>query len=149
MDTIFVKELQRFNGCYDPLSLSSDNCEGYRVVTRATDPNNDRYLEGQGIVSIVRSKSGETFLDFRVTMKGSTFYETELYPMNLNQFDSIPLSSMHIGNKKYADVKVLQSDGYFRERDNFAERIYWSVSQGFLGLDRKNEKWRLIKKYLP
>jgi hypothetical protein len=149
MDTIFIKEMRKFNGCYDPLSIFPDNCEGYEIVTKATDPNYDRYLEGQGLVSIVKSKDGETYINFGISMKGSWFYGAELYPLNLSRFDSIPISSMEIENKKYNDVKTLKSDGRFCKRDNYVEKIYWSVSEGFLGLDRRDEKWRLIKKYVP
>lgn len=149
LDTIFVKDLRKFNGCYDPLSFSSDDCEGYEIVTKATDPNYDRYLEGQGLVHIVKSKDGETYINFGITMKGSWFYGAELHPINLNRFDSIPTSSMVIENKKYDDVKTLKSNGRYSKRDNYVERIYWSVSEGFLGLDRRDEKWRLIKKYVP
>ncbi len=149
MDTIFVEELRKFNGCYDPLSFSSDDCEGYQIVTKSTDPNYDRYLDGQSLVSIVKSKNGETYINFGITMKGSWFYGAKLNPINLNRFDSIPISSMEIENKKYEDVKTLKSDGRYSKRDNYVERIYWSVSEGFLGLDRRDEKWRLIKKYVP
>ncbi|WP_417854531.1 hypothetical protein [Xanthomarina gelatinilytica] len=148
-DTIFVKELRKFNGCYDPLSFSSDDCEGYEIVTKATDPNYDRYLEGSSLVHIVKSKDGETYINFGITMKSSWFYGAELHPITLNRFDSIPTSSMVIENKKYDDVKTIKSDGRYNKRDNYVERIYWSVSDGFLGLDRRDEKWRLIKKYVP
>ena len=65
------------------------------------------------------------------------------------EFDSIPLSKITIDKKVYDDVKIFESDGSYEQRDNYAERFYWSVSEGFLGLDRRNEKWRLIKKYVP
>lgn len=149
MDTIFINELSKFNGCYDPLSFKSDDCEGYRIVTKATDPNYDRYLEGQGLVSIVKSKDDETYIYFGMLMKGSKFYGSDLHPLTLKRFDSIPLSKMEIDNKKYTDVKIINSNGRYNKRDNYVERIYWSVSDGFLGLDRKDEKWRLIKKYVP
>ncbi|WP_283637177.1 hypothetical protein [Aquaticitalea lipolytica] len=149
MDTIFLQELRRFNGCYDPLSFSSDDCEGYETVTKITDPNYERYLEGKGLVSIVKSKDRKTYINFDVAMKGSWFYGTEINPMDLNQFDSIAMKSMEIYSTKYNDVKILKSDGRYSKRDNYVERIYWSVSEGFLGLDRRDEKWRLIKKYVP
>ncbi len=148
-DTIFIKELRRFNGCYDPLSFSSDDCEGYQIVTKTTDPNHDRYLEGKGLVSIVKSKDGETYINFGITMKGSKFYGANLNPLSLNRFDSIPISSLEIEDKIYNDVKILKSDGRYSKRDNYVEKIYWSLSEGFLGLDRRDEKWRLIKKYVP
>ena len=105
VDTIFIKELGRFNAFYDPLSFSSDDCESYRIVTKATDPNYDRYLEGQGLASIVKSKDGETYINFGITMKGSWFYGAELSPLSLKRFDSIPISTMEIENKTYNDVK--------------------------------------------
>jgi len=52
----------------------------------------------------------------------------------------------------YRDVKVFEASDYakqYEQRDNYAERFYWSVSKGFLGLDRRDEKWRLTKIYKP
>lgn len=146
-DTIFLKDLRRYNGCYDPLAISSDDCEGYSMACRRSDPNYDRYLDGKELVSVGASTSGQTYISFDIKLKGSWFYNLESF--SLEQFDSIPNSELKIGTKVYSDVKVFEADGSYKQRDNYAERFYWSVAEGFLGLDRRDEKWRLIKKYVP
>jgi len=146
-DTIFLKDLQRFNGCYDPLSISPDDCEGYYMACKRSDPNYDRYLEGRELVSIGASSNGYTYISFDIKLKDSWFYNLESF--SLEQFDSIPTREMKVENKTYNDVKVFEADGSYSKRDNYVERFYWSVSEGFLGLDRRDEEWRLIKKYVP
>ena len=149
LDTIFLKELRRYNGCYDPLAISSNDCEGYSMDCKRSDPYYDRYLEGQELVS-VGTAYGKTYISFDIMLKGSNFYNMAHY--GLKEFDSIPNFEITIENKKYIDVKVFTPDEYgeqYSARENYVDRFYWSVSEGFLGLDRRDEKWRLIKKYVP
>jgi hypothetical protein len=71
---------------------------------------------------------------------------------SLSEFKNIPNSELTIDSKICKDVKIFEASEYakqYEQRDNYAERFYWSSSQGFLGLDRRDEKWRLIKKYVP
>lgn len=147
LDTIFLTGLTRFNGCSDPLSFFSDKCEGYSLACTKTDPNYDRYLEQKSLVDIVAVPGNETRISFEITMKRSWFYNMESF--TLKQFDSIPNAELEIKSKTYTDVKIFEADGAYSQRDNYAERFYWSVSEGLLGLDRRDEKWRLIKKYVP
>ena len=149
MDTIFIKDLRRTNGCYDPLAISSDDCEGYSLTCEKSDPNYDRYLPGE-IVRIGVAPDDITYISFDITMRNSWFYSMEHY--SLNEFDSIPNTKMTIEDKTYGDVKTFKPDEYgeqYSSRDNYVERFYWSKENGFLGLDTKSEKWRLIKKYVP
>jgi len=70
----------------------------------------------------------------------------------LSEFDKMPNSELTIGNTVYKDVKIFEASDYakqYEQRGNYAERFYWSVSKGFLGLDKRDEKWRLIKIYEP
>lgn len=150
MDTIFLKGLRRFNGCYDPLSISSDDCEGYYMTCTRSDPNYDRYLEGKELVSVRASPDGKTYISFDIKLRSSWFYSREHY--SLNTFDSIPNTTMTIDDKTYRDVKEFKPDEYgeqYSSRDHFVERFYWSKNEGFLGLDTRTEKWRLVKKYVP
>jgi hypothetical protein len=144
LDTIFLTGLRRFNGCNDPLAFFPDDCEGYTLTCTKSDPNYDRYLEEKGLVEIVAVSGNRTLISFDITMKRSWFYNMESF--TLEQFDSIPNNELKIKNKIYSDVKVFEADGSYEQRDNYVERFYWSVSGGFLGLDRRDEKWRLIKK---
>jgi len=107
-------------------------------------------LEGQHLVEIVATRNGATHISFDIVLKGSWFYNMDSY--SLLEFENMSNSELTIVNKIYKDVKIFEASAYakqFEERDNYAERFYWSLSQGFLGLDRRNEKWRLIKKYVP
>jgi len=150
MDTIFLKGMSDFNGCGDPLAISPDKCDGISLNCTRTDPNYDRYLEGQHLVEIVATRNGATHISFDIGLRGSWFYNMDSY--SLSEFENMSNSELTIVNKIYKDVKIFEASAYakqFEERDNYAERFYWSLSQGFLGLDRRNEKWRLIKKYVP
>jgi hypothetical protein len=150
VDTIFLKGMSKFNGCSDPLDMYPDKCDGIRVNCTRTDPNYDRYLEGKELVHIVAVQSGDTHISFDIVLKGSWFYNLDSY--SLSEFDNMPNSELRIGEKVYNDVKIFEADDYAKQyshRDNYAERFYWSVSHGFLGLDRKDEKWRFIEKYVP
>lgn len=150
VDTIFLKGMSKFNGCGDPLDMYPEKCDGIRVNCTRTDPNYDRYLEGKELVHIVAIQSGDTHISFDIVLKGSWFYNLDSY--SLSEFDNMPNSELRIGDKVYNDVKIFEANDYAKQyshRDNYAERFYWSVSHGFLGLDRKDEKWRFIEKYVP
>ena len=150
MDTIFLKGLSKFNGCGDPLAISPDKCDGISLNCTRTDPNYDRYLEGNQLVQLVATSSGKTHISFDIVLRGSWFYNMDSY--SLVEFDKMPNSELTIDNNVYKDVKIFEASDYakqYEQRDNYAERFYWSLSQGLLGLDRRDEKWRLIKKYEP
>jgi hypothetical protein len=150
MDTIFLKGMSIFNGCGDPLSLFPDKCEGIGLNCTRTDPNYDRYLEGKRLVEMVATSRRETHISFDIVLKGSWFYSLGSY--SLAQFENMPNSELTIGSKTYNDVKVFEASEYakqYENRNNYAERFYWSTGDGFLGLDRKDEKWRLFEKVLP
>ena len=132
----------------NPLAISPNQCDGIRFNCTRTDPNYDRYLEGNRLVELVATQNGETHISFDIVLRGSWFYSMDSY--SLSEFDKIPNTELTIDNKVYKDVKVFEASNYakqYEQRDNYAERFYWSLSQGFLGLDRRDEKWRLIKKY--
>ena len=149
-DTIFLNGMSDFNGCGDPLAISPDKCDGISLNCTRTDPNYDRYLDGKNLVEIVATSSREAYISFDIKLKGSWFYSMDSY--SLSEFDKIPNSELTIDNIVYKDVKIFDAGDYakqYEQRENYAERFYWSLSQGFLGLDRRDEKWRLIKKYEP
>lgn len=151
MDTIFLKGISDFNGCGDPLAIFPDKCQGKSLNCTRTDPNYDRYLEGKQLVELVASSRSETYISFDIVLKGSWFYNAS-ESLSLHQFDSIPNKNLKIENKTYSDVKIFEATQYakqYEDRKNYAVRFYWSENEGFLGLDRRDEKWRLIKKYVP
>ena len=145
-DTIFLKGFEKYSVDSDPLAIFPNKHEIYRLVSTVSDPNNKRYLDGGSIAQLSAGEKG-TYINFDIAMKESWFYGNQSF--SKTEFESIPLSKITINEKTYFDVKVFESDGSYKERDNYVERFYWSVSEGFLGLDKKNKKWRLIKKYAP
>ena len=149
-DTIFVSNIRKFNPCNDPLALFPKKCEAYSISCKKTDPNHNRYLDEKSLIKIFASTDKKSYLDFNITLKGSWFYSTKIY--SLSEFDSIPDSILVIGDVIYNDVKIFNEEEYslqYKNRNNYALRFFWSKSQGFLGLDRRDEKWRLVKKYMP
>lgn len=145
-DTIFLVGIKNYSTPFGPMELFPDEHEIYRVKTKLTDPNYDRYLEGKSLIQVVAVEGGIS-IEFDIAMKRSWYYGK--YAFGKSEFEKIPLSELKIKDSNYKDVKVIESDGSYEERDNYAERFYWSVENGFLGLDRRDEKWRLIKKYVP
>jgi len=149
-DTFFLKGMGNFNGCGDPLDFFPDKCDGISLNCTRTDPNYDRYLDGQRLVEIIAGSDKQTYISFDIILKGSWFYNLDSY--SLSEFDKMPNSKLRIDDKVYNDVKIFEANNYaqqYSDRDNYVERFYWSVSHGFLGLDRKDEEWRLIEKYTP
>ena len=147
MDTIFLKGTSTFNGCGDPLAIFPDKCDGIKVNCTWTDPNYDRYLEGKELVQIVATQNKQTHISFDIVLRGSWFYGLDSY--SLEEFDKIQNTTLAIDSTVYEDVKVFVASEYakqYEQRSNYALRFYWSLSKGFLGLDRRDEKWRLIKK---
>ncbi len=145
-DTIFLKGFDQYSVGSNPLAFFPDKYEVYRVNCKVSDPNYDRYLDGKSLIELTAGEN-ETIIWFNIIMKESWFYGKRIY--SKTEFDSVPIANLKIENTTYNDVKVFESDGSYEQRDNYAERFYWSVKDGFLGLDRRDEKWRLIKKYVP
>lgn len=148
-DTIFLTGFKEWTGHTDPLNPFGTQHKGIGLLTTRTDPNYDRYLEEKSLVALSPTKRG-VFITFDIAMKRSWFYDLNSY--SLEQLDSIPNSDLTIGTRTYLDVKTFNATEYakqFSERDNYADRFYWSLTEGFLGLDRSGERWRLIEKYVP
>jgi len=146
MDTIFLKGFNRYVTHTEQMVFFPDRFEFYDLHCKISDPNYNRYLD-KTFVQLVGSSDKETLITFEIIMKGSWFYGKRKY--SKTEFDSVPITKLTINNKTYDDVKIFESDGSYEKRDNYAERFYWSLSQGFLGLDKRETKWRLIKKYVP
>lgn len=142
LDTIFLTGKAKFNACYDPLSVFKLACDGNRLSCKRSDPNYDRYLTNQSLMSISKIKN-ETFIGFDIMLRHSWFYGKDY--MDLENFKKLPNSEVMIGDKIFNDVKIIEADNLYIKRDNYVERFYWSVSHGFLGLDQRNRKWRLVK----
>jgi hypothetical protein len=142
LDTIFLTGISKFNACYDPLSLFKPACEGKELSCKKSDPNYDRYLPYQTFMSISKIKN-KTYIGFDITLRNSWFYGKGY--MDLEHFKNLPTTELKIGDVVFNDVKIFEADNSYIKRDNYVVRFYWSVSQGFLGLDQRNRNWRLLK----
>ena len=145
-DTIFINGIERYSADSNPLAIFPEQHEIHSLNCRISDPNHERYLDGKNLIEL-RASSNGTSIWFNIIMKESWFYGKTIY--SKAEFNNIPITKLTIENKTYYDVKVFESDGSYEQRDNYVERFYWSLSNGFLGLDKRETEWRLVKKYVP
>lgn len=146
MDTIFIKGFKWID-CDNPERIVGDNCNGNQTICIKTDPNYNRYTKDRYLVQLVAiKKEHQKYISFEITLKNAAFYGLKS-SYTFSEFDNIPITELKIDDKTYTDVKVFEGDPSNRQREIYVERFYWSVTEGFLGLDKKNEKWRLVKKY--
>lgn len=150
IDTIFLKGYDRFTGKASFSGLFPDKVEFYGLrtfeSTIGSSPNYDRNPQRESLITLIAEKSGITYW-FQIKLNESTFYGKPEFTKA--EFDSAPITKLTIDNKTYDDVKVFISHVPYEEGNNSADKFYWSVSEGLLGLDTQNEQWRLIKKYVP
>lgn len=146
-DTIFLKGVENFYVRNDPLAFFPDKYELYEVRCTRSDPNYDRYLDGKMLFALGATSKEETRLRFEILLKGSWYYTPSSFLKH--EFDSIPNQKLVINQTEYDDVKIILADDNYEHRDNYVKQFYWSVSKGFLGLDKKDEQWRLVKIYVP
>lgn len=148
MDTIFIKAFKWFD-CDDPEKILGNNCEGCKLTCIKTDPNYNRYIKDRHLAQLVSiKKERQKYISFEITLKNAAFFGIKS-SYTFSEFDNIPNTELKIEDKIYTDVKIFEGDPSNAERQIYVERFYWSVTEGFLGLDKKNEKWRLVKKYIP
>jgi hypothetical protein len=145
-DTIFLKGYENFKTDSDYLTLFPNREEHYYLACDCADPYSlNRKFVNQSFVSLFANEDGETIFAVRAILKNTYFYYASF---TIEEFDNIPLSRIKIGNKEYPDVKIVETK-IKRKHDNYAIRFYWSVSEGFIGLDKENLEWRLTEKYVP
>ena len=143
MDTIFLTGINEYD-------ISGKTLRTYQAISVnyvRTTLDYNRYFSQNQLIKIMATKKGESRISFYEALKEASFCNIGSY--GLSDFENMPDSELTIGDKTYKDVKVFEADEdakYYESRDNYVERFYWSFSEGFLGLDKKDEKWRLIKK---
>ncbi len=143
-DTIILKGTETFK-MYGH-RLFQGNKQYYTVSCDCADPYSpNRIFKDQPFVSLSGNKDGKTYISIRAILRNA-YFPSAHFPME--EFDDIPLSTISINDKEYTDVKIVESIKR-KNHENFAIRFYWSVSEGFLGLDKKDLKWRLTEKYVP
>jgi hypothetical protein len=153
MDTIFFKGTEKGSGSAFPGELSLNSHELFSLQY-AKESADFFILESSTSIPFVfisaRQNNPEIWFATSI-LKDSRFYFRNF--ISLADFKKMPNTELTIGNKTYNDVKILEPDDKstkrYAFRDNFVERFYWSVSEGFLGLDKRDEQWRLVEKYVP
>lgn len=145
MDTIFIKGWHPFD-CDEPERITGSLCNGYKLMCTKTHPNYNKYIDSKLVQLVALKKGHQKCISFYITLKNAVFYGLQS-SYTFEEFDDIPNTELKIADKTYTDVKVFEGDPSNSEREIYVERFYWSVTEGFLGLDKKNEKWRLVKKY--
>ena len=143
-DTIFLKGTETFK--LYAHQLFEGNEQYHTVSCDCADPYSPtRIFKNQSFVSLSAKEDGKTYITIRAILRNAYFHYAHF---TVEEFDDIPLNTIRIGNKNYTDVKIVETKKR-QKHDNFAIRFYWSVSEGFLGLDKKDSEWRLTKKYVP
>ena len=143
-DTIFLKGTETFKMVSHYLFVGNE--QFYRINCDCADPYSPtRIFKDQPFVSLNAAVDGKTYISIRAILRNAYFRGAHF---TIKEFDDIPLKTIKIENKVYTDVKIVEAKK--RQNDqNFAIRFYWSVSEGFLGLDKENLEWRLTEKYVP
>ena len=112
MDTIFLTGFIDIDGYPDPLDIFPDIYKIRSLSAIRTDPNYDRYLTEEILVSLSPSKDA-TFINFDIAMKRSWFYNPGSY--SIEQLDSIPNSTLNINSRTYTDVKIFNAPEYAQQ----------------------------------
>lgn len=146
-DTIFLKGFDRFMAGGDALDLFPNKSEIYQLNCVRSDPNppngEHRYLDGKYLIEIYPIGKNDYGVNFDIIAKWSWYYGKTHF--SKNELDSIPNSKVLISGKEYNDVKIIEADNSYLNRNNRIERFYWSLKNGLLGWEKKNEKWELVK----
>ncbi len=153
IDTIFLEGEKRFASWTNQWSLFPKNAEYLDLIAKRSDPTEgkQRYLDSSKFVTLINDGESKLCIDF--TAKAAWFYGDSIYTKKaLLKAKTI---NIQIGNTIYNDVIVLipnkeyheKVDGKLVDRSNTIYKLYWSKKSGFIGYDKKNEQWVLIKRY--
>jgi len=149
-DTIFLKGFDRFMAGGNPLDFFPDKSEIYQLKCIRSDPNppngEHRYLDGKFLIELYPVGKNDYGVNFDIIAKWSWYYGKKHF--SKSELDSIPNSRIFINGKEYDDVKIIEANDSYSNRDDRIEKFYWSLENGLLGWEKKNEKWELIKKYV-
>ena len=141
LDTIFISGFKNYLADSDPLAILPNKIEFYSVEYEFKDSNYDRYLPGE-LIKIQGSKHHEIFIWLNINI-GTISGNCSLSKKEIIESSSIKWTFQ---NKSIEDVKVLESDIY---TGNYPEKIFWSISQGLMGIESDKGFWKLKNKYVP
>ncbi len=143
-DTLYIYRISKWY--YDGVvPLFSKNYQGLSVDTHIPHYwGQNKSLYSTDIFLIVPKEK----IGFDLTINNNVkFYSTQSIDIKSEFYKSI--RSIKIGNRTYNDVIVIDSNSpYLNERKNEALKAYWSLSEGYVGLEMKDgELYELISKY--
>lgn len=148
-DTLIIYSIKKrvlTEKCYSFFScicskLTTDSWEGFYVNTHKINENSI----GKTLLKIRAGPDGRKTISFEIYINNARWYgDSE----SLEQIKNINLITFDNGMQTFSDVQVIKSNSKeYLERDNFIEKIYWSKSNGLIGIDKLNgEKWVVTKK---
>lgn len=151
IDTIFLEGTGRNISQTNPLDFFPTKLEHFYILNKHSDPappdGNHRYLDGQILVEIIANENKDTELKIDFAAKDACFYGDSWY--SKSELEVMPSFELEINGTDYLDVKIFEDrEKEYYERSNHVEKIYWSLRNGIVRYDKKNnEIWELRKKY--
>lgn len=140
LDTIFLNGYEKFYISAKRLSLfPTDKFETYYLKASIYDVNYNDYTDYHVLTELVQA-GDNTNITFNIQIQDITcfaFFRKE-------EFKKLNLNNLTIKGKTYNDVKIIEMDNEDEDFMKYADKFYWSLSQGFLGFDYKNLQYRLI-----
>jgi len=153
VDTIFLEGTGRTISPTDPLDLFPTRLEHFYILNKHSDPSPPdgihRYLDGHILVEISADENKDTRLRIDFNAKDARFYGDSWF--SKSESERMPRMELVIHGIKYPDVILFtDSEKNYSDRSNFVDKLYWSMRDGIVRYDKKNnETWVLKKKYTP
>jgi len=142
VDTLFIKGITKvmIKGG-DAFSIAPDRFENYRIHYNSSSFSKERGLVYVGWYD----ESYDIRFEFRAA-------QAQLFcrrSFTAAEFDAIPTTTMTAAGNFYSDVKIVNGDSGYEDRDHRVTKLYWSVSVGLLGWETPTAVWRLKEVYKP
>ena len=147
-DTIFVIGIEKGKSEDDPLAFFPNQIEVLSIVAKHKRPiptNSNEWME-DSFLELSAGKDNTTLIEFKLLAKNAWFYSDSYY---VNELDKLPETSLILKNNIYNDVIIIEPQEsikkkYYKERDEFVTKIYWSKSKGYIRYDLKDDVyWEL------
>tara|TARA_R110002073_G_scaffold318131_1_gene492069 strand:- start:29 stop:622 length:594 start_codon:yes stop_codon:yes gene_type:complete len=148
IDSVFLNGLELKK--HELEKPKSGEIEFYDLKAKIPEMTENHNFKGKSIAYISTSTDNQIYIGFELTLADDWIDGQIQY--SVTNFKDLPLTTLKIGIKEFKDVKVLISNKETeleKTKMESQDRLYWSKSQGFLGLDKNGKEWRLINKYVP
>lgn len=142
IDTLFIKNIKKamVQGG-DAFSVAPDRFENYLVNYSSSSLTKERNLVYVGWYDEGYDIRFEFMVGQARLVCRCSFTEEE--------FKALPDTTMTVAGNLYSDVKVLNGDSGYEDRDHRVIKLYWSISTGLLGWETPAAIWKLKKVYKP